>query len=185
MIFNYNGNGGGGGGNSNMYYDQAENKIFVVDKNGVSHEVHKDVISTAKYLFKGGDGLLCSYTINGTGLIVEDTIQRLNIQQNAGGTTARMIFSKSLSEYVGHGKRLYIKAKATTNDNVTVTLGSNASYAKPTTASNTATMTVTPSEETYSFDIDSMFTASLKYLVWACASSYNGKVVSISDMYVK
>lgn len=184
MIFNFNGSGGNGG-NSNVYYDQSMDSVVAVDSEGNTHVIHHNVMNTDDYLFKSGDGLLGSYIINGTGLIVEDTTQRLNIQQNAGGTTARMIFSTSLSKYVGQGKRLYIKAKVTKGDKVVVTLGSNASYEKPTTASNTATMTVTPSEETYSFDIDSMFTASLKYLVWACASSYNGMVVSISDMYVK
>lgn len=169
-----------------MYYDPETDIEYLKNTDGEWVERGFGGLS-ADFLFKAGDGLQCSYVIaNSTRFIVEDTGDSFNIQQNAGGTTATMVFSKSMAEYIGQGKRLYFKAKALNTEDITIKLGSTSTYTTSPTATNiTQSFTFTQTENEISLDIDTTFTNSNKYLGLSCASSENGNVLCITEMKIK
>jgi hypothetical protein len=168
-----------------MYYDAENDDIYLKGTDGEWHFYSKGGL-LADYIFKAPDGLQCSYAISNGRLIVEDTGKTLNIQQNANGTTGFMVLSKTMSEYIGQGKRLYFKAKTTTTDTMKFNIGSSANYSTSITSlNNTNSITVSSTEETYNVDIDTIFSNTNKYIGLSIASGYYQDVLSITEWMIK
>lgn len=183
MIFNFNGSGSGGDGS--VRYDASTDMVQIKDASGNWCDWVKSGL-LAEYLFKAPDGLQCSYAISNGRLIVEDTGYAFNIQQNNSGSTGFMVLSKSMSEYIGQGKRLYFKAKTANADTIKFNVGSSANYSTSITSlNNVNSITVTPSEEVYSVDIDTVFSNTNKYVGISIASGHYQDILSITELRVE